>query len=430
MKSVKWLGAATSAVMAALLASSAFAADTVEIRMSWWGGDSRHKATLAAIEAFEKKYPNISVKAEYTGWTGHQERLTTQIAGGTEADLMQVNWPWLPLFSKRGAGFTDLNTVSDVLDLSQFDKSLLSATTVNGKLNGIPVSITGRVYMFNPVPFKKAGLEIPQSWDQLFDAAKVFKEKLGPDFYPFDTTDLNPWYAAVHYVTQKTGKSFIDPETSKIAWTKEQVAEGLKFYVKLEDEGVIENYKQSSGEGGTRLELHQKKSWIEGRLAGSYEWDSVWAKFRDPLGADQDLVPIKTLMFDGAVSEGLLRKPTMMFCISKNTKQPKEAAMLLNFLLNDPEGIRILKDSRGIPASKIAADTLVKDGLVKPAVAFAHDIVVKGDAPQLSTFFEHPKMQELYRDTMENLSYRKITVEEAADRLVDEGNAILRKVSR
>ena len=325
MKSVKWLSVATSAVMAALVASSAFAADAVEIRMSWWGGDSRHKATLAAIEAFEKKYPDIKVKAEYTGWTGHQERLTTQIAGGTEADLMQVNWPWLPLFSKRGDGFADLRQLKDVLDLSQFDESLLASTTVKDKLNGIPVSITGRVYMFNPVPFKKAGLDIPKSWDDLFNAAKVFKEKLGPDYFPFDTTDLNPWYAAVHYVTQKTGKSFIDPATSEIAWTKDQVAEGLKFYVSLEDGGVIQNYKLGSGEGGTRLELHQKKSYIEGRLAGSYEWDSVWAKFRDPLGPDQDLVPVKTLMFPGAVSEGLLRKPTMMFCISKNSKHQKQA---------------------------------------------------------------------------------------------------------
>jgi oligogalacturonide transport system substrate-binding protein len=50
--------------------------------------------------------PDINVKAEYTGWDGHLSRLTTQIAGGTEPDVMQTNWNWLPIFSKNGEAFT------------------------------------------------------------------------------------------------------------------------------------------------------------------------------------------------------------------------------------------------------------------------------------------------------------------------------------
>lgn len=426
---MKWLPAVASAVLAGLFTTTVSAADPVEIRMSWWGGDARHKQTQDALKAFEAKHPGIKVKAEYTGWQGHLERITTQIAGGTEPDLMQINWPWLPLFSKRGDGFADLNEFKDVLDLKQFSADVLKTGMIKGKLNGLPVSITGRVYMFNPVPFKKAGLDIPKSWDELLAAGPAFK-KLGADYYPLDTTDLNPWYAAVHYVTQMTGKSFIDPDSNEIAWSKAEVEKGLQFYVDLEDKGVIPNYEKTSAEGGTKLELHQKKAWIEGKLGGSYEWDSVWQKFRDPLGPEQDLVPVKTLMFKGAKSEGLLRKPTMMFSISKNSKHKKEAAMLLNFLMNDPEAIKILGDSRGIPASKVAEEFLVKEGLVNKPVAFSHDIIMKGDAPQLSTFFEHPKMQELYRSTMEQLSYRKISVKDAAARLVDEGGDILAKATR
>ncbi len=426
---MKWLPAVASAVLAGLFTTTVSAADPVEIRMSWWGGDSRHKQTQDALKAFEAKNPGIKVKAEYTGWQGHLERITTQIAGGTEPDLMQINWPWLPLFSKRGDGFADLNEFKDVLDLKQFSADVLKTATIKGKLNGLPVSITGRVYMFNPVLFKKAGLDIPKSWDDMLAAAPAFK-KLGADYYPLDTTDLNPWYAAVHYVTQMTGKSFINPDSNEIAWSKAEVEKGLQFYVDLEDKGVIPKYEKTSAEGGTKLELYQKKAWIEGKLGGSYEWDSVWKQFRDPLGPEQDLVPVKTLMFKGAKSEGLLRKPTMMFSISKNSKHKKEAAMLLNFLMNDPEAIKILGDSRGIPASKVAADMLVKQGLINKPVAFAHDIIMNGDAPQLSTFFEHPKMQELYRSTMEQLSYRKISVKDAAARLVDEGGDILAKATR
>jgi oligogalacturonide transport system substrate-binding protein len=54
----------------------------VTLRMSWWGGDSRHEATLKAIERFEEKYPHITIKAEYAGWDGHLQKVATQIGGG------------------------------------------------------------------------------------------------------------------------------------------------------------------------------------------------------------------------------------------------------------------------------------------------------------------------------------------------------------
>ena len=42
--------------------------DQVTLSISWWGGDSRHEATLAALELFEEKYPNIKVEPQYGAW--------------------------------------------------------------------------------------------------------------------------------------------------------------------------------------------------------------------------------------------------------------------------------------------------------------------------------------------------------------------------
>ena len=87
---------------------------TVNLKMSWWGGDARHKQTLEAIKLFEEKYPEIKVKPEYGGWQGWQEKVTTQIVGNTSPDVMQINWNWIDLFSKDGDGFYDLNKVKDI----------------------------------------------------------------------------------------------------------------------------------------------------------------------------------------------------------------------------------------------------------------------------------------------------------------------------
>lgn len=65
---------------------------TVTISFSWWGGDSRHEATEKAIAAFEKKYPNIKVNAEYGAWNGWEQKQSLNLSGGNGADVMQINW--------------------------------------------------------------------------------------------------------------------------------------------------------------------------------------------------------------------------------------------------------------------------------------------------------------------------------------------------
>ena len=62
----------TGAIISATLgmcAVPATAADNVDLRMSWWGGNGRHQVTLKALEEFHKQHPDITVKSEYTGWT-------------------------------------------------------------------------------------------------------------------------------------------------------------------------------------------------------------------------------------------------------------------------------------------------------------------------------------------------------------------------
>ena len=98
-----------AAATALVAAPWVHAEPTRTLRFAWWGGNARHQATLAALRLFEQRHPGLRVKAEYMGFNGYLERLTTQIAGRSEPDLMQINWAWLAMFSKRGNGFADLN---------------------------------------------------------------------------------------------------------------------------------------------------------------------------------------------------------------------------------------------------------------------------------------------------------------------------------
>jgi oligogalacturonide transport system substrate-binding protein len=149
------------------------------LRFAWWGGAARHAATLKTIALFEQRNPGLKVKAEYMGFNGYLERLTTQVAGGSEPDVMQINWAWLAMFSKRGTGVTDLDAYKGLLALDQFSAGDLAMGRVAGKLNALPSSYTARVLLWNQTTFGRAGLALPTTWDELFAAGPVFRSRLG-----------------------------------------------------------------------------------------------------------------------------------------------------------------------------------------------------------------------------------------------------------
>lgn len=160
---------------------------------------------------------------------------------------MQINWPWLFQFSKDGEGFADLRQYSDIIDLSQWKDEQLAAGTMNGKLNGLPVSVTGRVFYLNQTMFEKAGISLPTNWDELMAAAPVVKEKLGKDYYPFDAAKLNATLTVSLVATQLTGKDLVDPATGQVAWTAEELQKSLEFYQKLVDfrrDPVLEKFRR------------------------------------------------------------------------------------------------------------------------------------------------------------------------------------------
>ncbi len=409
---------------AALIAATALSgtARAENLRMSWWGGESRHVATQKALEACGAKHGH-KIAAEFTGFDGYLEKLTTQMAGGTEADIIQVNWPWLPLFSRDGTGFADLKSLS-ALDLGQWSPEALATTTIGGKINGIPVSTTGRVFFFNTTTFDKIGVAVPKSWDELMAVSPVIKEKLGADAFPFNAVKETAQLLVTLAVVQKTGKDMVDPSTNRVAWTPQELAAGIDFYGQLVKTGTVQSIEKEAGEGS--VNLFEKPAWADGRIAGSYEWDSTYSKYADPLKDGQKLEPRPMIRFADAVTDGVYRRPSMVFSISRNSKHPEAAAQILNCLLNEPEGIAALGDSRGLPASRIAAETLAKAGKVDANVKAANDIVIAASGPSVSPFNEHPQVRSNFIDTLEEYGYGMLSADEATTQIIDGTNDVLK----
>ena len=390
------------------LATPALAED---LRMSWWGGDSRHAATQAGLEACGAKHGH-TINAEFTGWSGHFEKLTTQIAGGTEADIMQVNWPWLSFYSADGTGLADLNELSDIIDLGNWDAAQIDAGSMNGKLNGLPISTTGRLFVFNKTTYDKAGLDLPSTWEDLIAAGPVFKEKLGADYYPFEAAGLDAALIVTLYGTQATGKPIIDPATSTMVWSQEELTNAIEMYGRLVESGAIESWPERAANGNTPL--HENPEWSKGMIAGTYQWDSTYFKISDPLMDGQELVYTDLLTQDGMQTPGIYRKASMVFSISANSEKKEAAAQIVNCLLNEPEGVAALGSTRGVPASTAAREQLLSADAIKPIQIEAQAKVINAEGPAIHPMMEFPSVRSAMADNLELYAYGELTAEEAA----------------
>lgn len=395
--------------------ATTMSASGAELRFSWWGGDARHEATQkAAAYCAEKQGDTVS--AEFGGFGGYQEKLTTQLAGGTEPDVMQVNWPWLPLMSKDGNGFADLSAMSQ-LDTSAWPAAVLETGKRDGKLNGLPVSTTGRVFFVNKTAFEEAGLAVPSTWQELIDSAPKFREAHGDGSYPFYATGLDALLVVSLVVTQQTGKDLVDPATNTVAWTAEELAKGLEFYQSLVDSGTISSWADAAAAGNTNL--FERPDWIAGKIGATYQWDSTYTQYASPLAEGQELVPVKLLTVDGAKSDGVYRKPSMVWSISKSSKNPEAAATFLDCLVNDPEAITLMADQRGLPSSEKAAKQLLDNGGISPQLVEANSFVMLASGPTVSPYNEDPEVRDVFQSTLEEFAYGQLSAADAAQTIID-----------
>jgi oligogalacturonide transport system substrate-binding protein len=402
------------------------------LRFAWWGGGGRHEATLKAVRLFEQRNPGTLIKAEYMGFNGYLERLTAQIAGRSEPDVMQINWAWLAMFSKRGTGFTDLDPLLGPAVREQIPADDIATGRVAGKLNALSVGYTARVMLWNRGTFERLKLPIPRNWDDLFTAGAAFRRTLGDGAFPLDGELYDMLLLSQAWVQQKHGTPFIAPGAPRVAMDEAAALDWVRMYQRLVSGHVATPLPLRASLGGAEKPTEQQPDWVSGRWAGNYTWDSVIGLRGSTLKGENRLALGDFPTLPDARATGIFGRPTVMFAVGRNCRQPEVAARLIEFLLTDTEAVRLLGRTRGLPASRAALQLLRAEGKLPPLEVEAHaQIAAQRDAgriPLPAPLFEHPRMNKFMREVFETVAYGKSDAATAAQRLREGGQALLQRL--
>ncbi len=350
-----FLGAGGATLAFPMLSSGVFAAGSVDIRAVWWGGDERGRRTNAAIKAFMNANPGISVEAETMGWDDYWARLATQVAGGNAPDFIQMDYRYMAEYARRGAIRPLDDYLGNELQIEDFGAANLESCSVDGKLYGGNVGVNSFGVLLDPTAWENAGVEAPDFGTSYEDFAAKCADfaAAGPDGKFAATADGSGSESLFEGWLRGKGKALYTAD-GELAYGADDAAEWFAYWAEMRASGACLRpdiqalYKNTI----------ETSPLVNGYAATDFAFSNQFVGFQKLMETELAIVgePVVT---DGQPSHYL--KPSQMFSIAASSDYPAETAMLINFLIRDPAGTRILGVERGIPASPEIRDMLMPE---------------------------------------------------------------------
>ncbi len=399
--------------------TSSSQASGAELRFLWWGGDSRHTPTLAALDKYQELNPDVVIEGEYAGWDGYYQKIVTQIAGGTAPDLIQIDQPWIVDLCSKGDVFAEIDP--NVVDLSTFDMTFVnSLCTYNGKIIGLPTGTNVNTVLVDKEMLKAAGIdpETEWTWENIITNGKKMNAynpewhliSAGPDHIRF-------WFEV--YMAQLCG-GVVDNDKN-VMFTEAQGTQAFEYFQKWFDNGVVAPLSETSI---FYQKINESPDWINGKNALMWVWVSSMQKDMGERKMETTKLPV----MENAVQTGVLVRPSQILVINNASKYKEQAMEFVDWFFNDPEAAVILNQCRGIPSSSVARETLEKEGLLNELFTNAtNEGLSQAGLPQ-SKYQMNSEIMQVMQDVIDEFGYGKLTANEASKKLISSLNDTLKNL--
>lgn len=398
---------------------TAAAEEEVTLRFSWWGGDERTAATLEVIDQFQELHPNVTIEAEFGGSDGYHDKLSTSLASGTAADIVQVDPEIFPTYVANGDYFYDLKELG--VDTSNFDENYISLEIngrYDGKQLGLPTGISGAGFIVNKDLAEEIGLDFTQdmTWESLIEMGKKVQE-YNPEMY---LLSANKEYlvnlVVFNYGKQLVGGTLIDSETKEIKITQEQLEEVYSYIKALYDNHVVAPASYQASYSGD--ELQNDVNWINGKYVANLTYISTM----DVMVAANPNVSYyagKLPVLEGAVETGWASNTPQVLAITKNSEHPEAAAEFLDYFYNNETAMATLGCTRSVPPTQKAREINTENGTLTEWTMEGADIAAAMGGTPNDKISSSEEAKAVLFDAVESIGYGAVEPADAAADTLD-----------
>ena len=398
--------------------------ESATLRFAWWGGDDRHTATLKAIEEYQKINPNVKIEAEYQGYDGYNDKILTQLAGGTQPDIMQTI---ATAAAEYQAAFPDSFVKLDQQDtfkLDVFDQGFLDSfcKAHDGSTVAVPSGVSSYNLVVNKTVTDAAGVELPDNmtWDEFLEYGKQI-HAADPDYYMITLSDDDCNHFMRSYVRQLSGYWTIS-EDYEVVSDRDALVKAFTLLQSLYKEGIAEPMDTAFAYNGDK---DANKKLLNNEIACSYRGSSSIINLDTSGGMVLDVINIP--IDPDAKETGVITQPSQLFMVSEGPNR-EEALKFMQWLYTDEDAIRILSDCRGVPPTEIGRLQLEKENLLNPVVNKAITLALEKTDGAVPPVNENSEVYGYLFPLMQELCYDTISPEEAADELMANLTEIVEKL--
>jgi multiple sugar transport system substrate-binding protein len=395
--------------------------ETIQIRAAGFvESQEQLEHTIAALEAYSEKFPNVQISPEFTDYDSYVDKLATEAAGGNAPDLMSTNADIEGEYSRRGVLRPLEEFVPSVIDLSDYSEGTVFSNTIDGQLFGIPNDCIAPSLIYNTAVFEEIGMEVPDqmwTWEQYAQTANDIAAAKGEGFY--GTEDGGNSYIACDMFLRGRGKEFYTADRN-LGFDQADLAAWLGFWQDLRESGGTppgDIQALASGDDLSRTGLITGNAAILPQLTDTYF--GLQALTENPLGIH--LLPNG---FEGSeLTQHHYTYAGNSSSVSAKTEHADTVIDIIRFMHTDPEGIKIFYRGSGlVPASNTGRSTLRDEGSPDEQRILDYIDLILEDAstprnPAIAG------VSAILGRMNEEVAFNRLSVDEAAQQFFDEAAA-------
>jgi len=385
--------------------------EKVTLDFAFWGNDVRADLYTQVIDAFEEEHPNITVNESFLGFPEFWEKRQTEAAGGGLPDVMQFDYSYLRQYAENGLLLDLTPYLGETIQTDPIDEKVLDIGKVADGQFAVPISTNAWGLYTNPKLLETVGVEefAGGSWEDYTDwMAQVSEAGGGTVFGGTDYTGRIQNFE----IQLRAHDKFLFSEEGELGFTEDD----LKAF--WEDGDAV---RASGGVVGSQKleEIYPLSAFDSAITASELTWDNFGGGYLGNLGEGYTELGLIAPPVTVEGAKDLYQKPSMLHAASAKTDHPAEAAMLIDFLINDPISGEVFGTNRGLPASETALSGATLEGLDAQIEEYEASIADRlGDAPPVPVI-GYGSIEEEFRLIGQELGHGTISVDDAVKRLMD-----------
>jgi len=320
--------------------SSTSTEEKVTLRLTGWASSPAETEIVnKLLEGFSKKYPNITVKYEVVN-ADYEKKIQADAVADTMADVFYMDVFWAPDWIDKGLAIPlDEYIEAEGVKLDEFEPSLLKGFQWNGHTYGLPKGFSPLGLFYNKKMFEEAGVQVPTTWDELREVAKVLTKGdvkglcISPDHARF-----------VPFIYMAGGKLF-NEDKSEAYFNSPEAVQAAEFYAGLITKDGVADTPAGLGASWAGDAFAQQKA--------AMVFEGHW------------MLPFLEEYPD--VEYGVAELPagpagrsnfvfTVAYAVSKSSKHPAEAFKLVDYLTSEEVQRQMIQLALELP-SRIAVES-------------------------------------------------------------------------